>query len=97
MALGEYAKYYDLLYAGKDYTAESGAGRTLPSGRHRGPLGLPRPPRGDHRSKHERRAELSKCIEDDFDPNAFDSDKPAEALAALAKRWSRKPAAARPA
>jgi hypothetical protein len=45
--------------------------------------------------KHERHAELSEWIGDDFDPNAFDVDEHAEALAALAKSWSRKPAAKR--
>ena len=42
--------------------------------------------------KHERHAELTEWIGDDFDPNTFDADEPAEALAELAKRWSRKPA-----
>ena len=42
--------------------------------------------------KHERHAELTEWIGDDFDPNTFDADEAAEALAELAKRWSRKPA-----
>ena len=45
--------------------------------------------------KHERHAEISDWIEDDFDPNAVNTDGLAEAVAALAKRWSRKPAAKR--
>jgi Plasmid pRiA4b ORF-3-like protein len=45
--------------------------------------------------KHERHAELTEWIGDDFDPNAFDPDELAQALVVLAKRWSRKPAAKR--
>jgi hypothetical protein len=42
--------------------------------------------------KHERYAELTEWIGDDFDPNTFDADDAAEAVAKLAKNWSRKPA-----
>jgi hypothetical protein len=45
--------------------------------------------------KHERHAEISDWIEDDFDPNVVNTEGLAEAVAALAKRWSRKPAAKR--
>jgi hypothetical protein len=45
--------------------------------------------------KHERHAELSEWIGDEFDPNLVDTDWLAEEVTALAKRWSRKPAAKR--
>ncbi len=45
--------------------------------------------------KHERHAELSDWIGDDFDPKTVDTDRLAEELAALAKQWSRKPATRR--
>jgi len=45
--------------------------------------------------KHERHAELKEWVEDDFDPNVVDADQLADALAALAKRWSRKSPAKR--
>ena len=43
-------------------------------------------------SKHERHAEFKEWIADDFDPNIVDAKWLAEEVAALAKRWSRKPA-----
>ncbi|HXQ50423.1 MAG TPA: plasmid pRiA4b ORF-3 family protein [Stellaceae bacterium] len=45
--------------------------------------------------KHERHAELKEWIENDFDPNVVDTDRLADALTALAKRWGRKPATKR--
>ena len=45
-----------------------------------------------HDPKHQRHAELKDWIADDFNPNAVDADGLAEQVAALAKRWSRKPA-----
>jgi Plasmid pRiA4b ORF-3-like protein len=45
--------------------------------------------------KHERHADLSEWIGDDFDPEDIDADGLAEELARLAKQWSRKPAAKR--
>jgi hypothetical protein len=45
--------------------------------------------------KHEHHAKLSDWIEDDFDSKVVDTDGLAEAVNALAKRWSRKPAAKR--
>ena len=45
--------------------------------------------------KHERHAELTEWIGDEFDPKVVDADRLAEDVAALAKRWSRKPAAKR--
>jgi hypothetical protein len=39
--------------------------------------------------KHEHHAKLSDWIEDDFDPKVVDTDGLAEAVNALAKRWSR--------
>jgi hypothetical protein len=46
--------------------------------------------------KHERHTELREWIADDFDPIDVNADWPAEELATLAKRWSRKPAVKRP-
>ncbi|HAH64325.1 MAG TPA: plasmid pRiA4b ORF-3 family protein [Rhizobiales bacterium] len=45
--------------------------------------------------KHERHSEISDWIENDFDPNVVNTDGLAKAVAALAKLWSRKPAAKR--
>jgi Plasmid pRiA4b ORF-3-like protein len=45
--------------------------------------------------RHERHAELKDWIEDDFDPKSVDTDRLADELTALAKRWSRKPATKR--
>ncbi len=45
--------------------------------------------------KHERHAELSEWIGDDFDPDDVDADRLADELATLAKQWSRKLAAKR--
>jgi hypothetical protein len=42
--------------------------------------------------KHKRHAELKEWFADDFDPNAVDVAWLADEVAALAKRWSRKPA-----
>jgi hypothetical protein len=39
---------------------------------------------------HERHAELKYWIEADFDPKTVDTDRLADALTVLAKRWSRK-------
>jgi len=49
--------------------------------------------------KHERHAELTEWIGDNFDPDAVDPQALTAEVAALAKKWSRKPAAnrARPA
>jgi len=41
--------------------------------------------------KHERHVELTEWIGDGFDPKAVDVEAHAEELAALAKRWTRKP------
>jgi Arc/MetJ family transcription regulator len=46
--------------------------------------------------KHERHAEFTEWIADDFDPAVADTDRLAADLAGLAKQWSRKPAAKRP-
>jgi hypothetical protein len=43
--------------------------------------------------RHERHAELKEWLGDDFDPNAADIQWLNEEVAALARRWSRKPAA----
>jgi hypothetical protein len=40
--------------------------------------------------KHERHAELTEWIGDDFDPNADDAEALVTEVAALAKTWSRK-------
>ena len=45
--------------------------------------------------KHERHAELSEWLPDDFNPNIVDADWLAKEVAVLAKRWSRKPAVKR--
>jgi hypothetical protein len=46
--------------------------------------------------KHERHAEFKEWLAEDFDPNLVDAGWLAEKVNALAKRWSRKPAARRP-
>ena len=46
-------------------------------------------------SKHERHAELTEWIGDDFDPNADDAEALIAQVAALAKAWSRRPASKR--
>ena len=43
--------------------------------------------------KHERHAETRDWLGEDFDPHAFEPDLLKADVAALAKRWSRKPAA----
>jgi len=43
--------------------------------------------------QHERHTEIREWIGDDFDPTAFDPDQLKAQVAALAKRWSRKPPA----
>jgi hypothetical protein len=43
--------------------------------------------------KHERHVELADWLADDFDPKAVDAGQLAEAVASLAKSWSRKPRA----
>lgn len=45
---------------------------------------------------HERHDELIEWHGDAFDPNAVDTDRINAAFAALAKRWTRKPAARKP-
>ena len=45
---------------------------------------------------HERHAELREWIADDFDPTIVHTERLADNLADLAKRWSRKTAAKRP-
>jgi hypothetical protein len=45
---------------------------------------------------HERHAEFKEWVPDSFDPNRVDADALTEDVAALAKRWSRKPASKRP-
>jgi hypothetical protein len=42
---------------------------------------------------HERHAETREWLGEDFNPNAFDPEQLKADVAALAKRWSRKPAA----
>lgn len=42
---------------------------------------------------HERHAEIREWLGDDFDPHAFDPEPLKAEVAALAKRWSRKPTA----
>lgn len=44
----------------------------------------------------ERHAEMREWLGEDFDPNAFDPKPRMAGVAALAKRWSRKPAAKKP-
>jgi hypothetical protein len=46
--------------------------------------------------EHERHAEIREWVGDDFDPHAFDAEPLRANVAALAKRWSRKPAAKKP-
>jgi hypothetical protein len=45
---------------------------------------------------HKRHAELAEWIGDDFDPDADNAESLTAHVAALAKAWSRKPAASRP-
>jgi Plasmid pRiA4b ORF-3-like protein len=45
---------------------------------------------------HERHAELTEWIPDDFDPAVVDTERLEANLDDLAKRWARKPAAKRP-
>ena len=45
---------------------------------------------------HERHAEIREWVGDDFDPHAFDAEPLRANVAALAKRWSRKPAEKKP-
>jgi len=45
---------------------------------------------------HERHAEIREWVGDDFDPHAFDAEPLRANVDALAKRWSRKPAAKKP-
>jgi hypothetical protein len=60
-----------------------------------GPWGYPEFLDAIHDPKHERHAELSEWIGDDFNPNFVDIDGLANEVTALAKAWSRKPAAKR--
>jgi hypothetical protein len=46
--------------------------------------------------EHERHAEINDWLGEDFDPSAFDAEALSANVAALAKRWSRKPAAKKP-
>jgi hypothetical protein len=45
---------------------------------------------------HERHAEIREWVGDDFDLHALDAEPLRANLAALAKRWPRKPAAKKP-
>ena len=45
---------------------------------------------------HERHAEMHDWLGEDFDPNDFDAEPLSANVAALAKRWSRKPATKKP-
>ena len=45
--------------------------------------------------KHERHAGFTEWIDEPFDPDLVDTEQHARALAALAKKWSRKPAVRR--
>jgi hypothetical protein len=45
--------------------------------------------------KHERHAEFTEWMGDNFDPNIIDTDWLAEEVAELAKQWSRRPAVKR--
>ena len=69
----------------------SPSGRITQGGARRSDTSTPSSSRAIADPKRERHAELSEWIGDDFDPNAFDVDEPAKALAALAKRWPRTP------
>ena len=46
--------------------------------------------------EHDRHAEIREWVGDDFDPHAFDAEPLRANVAALAKRWSRRPAAKKP-
>ena len=46
--------------------------------------------------KHERHAETLEWLGEDFDPNAFDAETLKADVAALAKRWAKKPSAKKP-
>ena len=46
--------------------------------------------------KHERHAEIREWLGEEFDPRAFDPEPLKTEVAALAKLWSRKPAAKKP-
>ena len=46
--------------------------------------------------KHERHDEIREWLGEDFDPNAFDPEPLKAEVDALAKQWSRKPAAKKP-
>ena len=46
--------------------------------------------------KHERHAEIREWLGEEFDPEAFDPEPLKTKVAALAKRWSRKPPAKKP-
>ena len=45
---------------------------------------------------HERHAETLEWLGEEFDPHAFDPERLKADVVALAKRWSRKPAARKP-
>jgi hypothetical protein len=60
-----------------------------------GPWGYPEFLDAIHDPKHKRHAEFSEWIGDDFDPNFVDIDGLTNEVTALAKAWSRKPAAKR--
>ena len=45
--------------------------------------------------KHERHAELTEWIDDDFDPHGGQAEWLAAEVDALARKWSRKPAGKR--
>ena len=45
---------------------------------------------------HERRAEILEWLGEDFDPNSFDAEPLKMEVAALAKRWAKKPSVKKP-
>jgi hypothetical protein len=59
-------------------------------------IGQGGPRRRDTDPEHERHNECKTWIGEAFDPTVVDANRIAEQLAALAKRWSRKPATKRP-
>ena len=46
--------------------------------------------------KHERHAEIKEWLAEDFDPKIVDIERLSGDVAALAKKWTRKPPAKRP-
>ena len=60
-----------------------------------GPLGYEDLLEAIKNPRHKRHAELTEWIGDDFDADEVDTERLAAEVAALAKKWSRKPAASR--